>query len=98
MLEILVNSTALKPNTKTVQMMTKLPVNVTLIIGYGIINVLTLAQMDLKMTLIIIHVNVPRQKIFSAIVQTTTTLVPLAIKMQMAMMLLDLFNHSLFYL
>lgn len=98
MLEMLVNSTALLPNTKTVLMMINLPVNVTLIIGYGIMTVLTLAQMDSPQTLITKLVNVPIQKIFSAIVQTTPTLVPLAIKMQVAMMLLDLFNHSLFFL
>jgi len=38
MLEMLVNSTALLPNTKTVLMMIKLPANVTLIIGYGIMT------------------------------------------------------------
>jgi len=54
--------------------------------------------MDSPQTLIIKLVNVPITKIFSAIVQTTPTLVPLAIKMQVVMMLLDLFNHSLFFL
>lgn len=38
MLEMLVNSTALLTNTKTVLMMINLPVNVTLIIGYGIMT------------------------------------------------------------
>lgn len=98
MLEMLVNSTALVPHTKTVQTMINLPVHVTLIIGYGITPALTLAQMDSPQTLITKLVNVTIKKIFSAIVQTAPTLVPLAIKMLMAMMLLDLFNHSLFFL
>jgi len=98
MLEMLVNSTALLTNTKTVLMMINLPVHVILLIGYGIMTALTLAQMDSPQTLITKLVNVTIKKIFSAIVQTAPTLVPLAIKMLMAMMLLDLFNHSLFFL
>lgn len=94
MLEMLVNSTALIPNTKTVQLMINLNVNVPMVIGDGIISVFNHVQMDLTQTLIIKLVNVPIQKIFSAIVQTTPTLVPLAIKMQVAMMLLDLFNQD----